>query len=101
MGPFDVSAGETRPLEKSISLFSEHCKISVLEIQALQLRGYVSTDVTLCECWWNIIHRHLSNMPNAIKLVIDVIKRARGHNEAEVVWEVCDFGNSGVLMFVS
>jgi hypothetical protein len=38
---------------------------------------------------------------NATKLVFDVIKRARGNDEAKVAREVCDFGNGGVLMFAS
>jgi hypothetical protein len=40
-------------------------------------------------------------MLNTTKLVFDVAIRARGNDEAEVVWEVCDFGNGGVLMFPS
>jgi hypothetical protein len=40
-------------------------------------------------------------MLNTTKFAFDVIKRARGDDEAEVVWEVCDFVNSGVLMFAS
>jgi hypothetical protein len=58
-------------------------------------------DVALCDCRWNAIHWHLLNMLNATKLAFDVIKRARGNDEAEVVWELCDVGNSGVLMFAS
>jgi hypothetical protein len=40
----------------------------------------------------------MSNILNAMKLGIDVIKRARGDDEAEVAREVCEFWNSGILM---
>jgi hypothetical protein len=40
-------------------------------------------------------------MLNTTKLAFGVIKRPRRNDEAEVVWEICDFGNNGVLMLAS